>query len=111
MRLLILELVAAATLVSLCSAAPKPSYANHILHEKRDSKPYQSVKRDRAIGHEAIPIRIGLRQRNLEHAARYIHDVSDPESPNFGTIAKHLPIISAQYLLTTPSRDRQALDC
>lgn len=79
-----LSVVAAASLISACCAAPSNPYANHILHEKRSGVPHQWGKRDRAAGHEVMPIRIGLRQRNLEHAERFISDVSDPTSPNFG---------------------------
>jgi len=75
--------VVAATVFSTCSAAPAPS--NHVLHEKRSGVPHQWAKRSRAPGHEVLPIRIGLLQRNLEHADRFIYDVSDPKSPNFGS--------------------------
>lgn len=81
-----LTVVAAAALVSVSSAVPAPgSNSNHVLHEKRDGVPHQWGKRDRAAAHEVLPIRIGLRQRNLEHAERFILDVSDPTSPNFGS--------------------------
>ena len=77
--------VAAVALVLTCSAAPTST--KHVLHEKRDSKPQQWEKHDRALAHHVLPIRIGLRQRNLENAEHFIYDVSDPSSPNFGRLA------------------------
>lgn len=79
-----LSVVAAASLIAACAGAPSSRYPSHVLHEKRDGEPHQWGKRDRAAAHEALPIRIGLRQRNLEHAERFISEISDPRSPNFG---------------------------
>lgn len=87
----LLSVVAAASFVCACCAAPGNLYSNHILHEKRDGVPHQWGKRDRAAGHEVMPIRIGLRQRNLEHAERYMYEVSDPTSPNFGKTWMQIP--------------------
>ncbi|KAI1177804.1 peptidase S8/S53 domain-containing protein [Nemania sp. FL0916] len=79
---LVAALASSAATTSL--AAPSPS-KGHVLHEKRDGKPHLWEKRDRAARSQVLPIRIGLRQRNLENAERYIYEVSDPHSPNFGT--------------------------
>jgi hypothetical protein len=58
---------------------------SHVLHEKRNDSPQTPWKRhSRAQGHEVLPMRIGLKQRNLEHAERYIDDIANPSSPNFG---------------------------
>ena len=105
-----LSVVATACLLSACAAAPGTKYSNHVVHEKRDGIPHQWGKRDRAAAHEMLPIRIGLRQRNLEHAERFIYDVSDPNSPNFGRSPCSLSI-SIENFLTTTSVYRQALDC
>ncbi|KAI0858825.1 peptidase S8/S53 domain-containing protein [Xylaria cubensis] len=70
-----------------CSAIPAlaaPSSSGHVLHEKRDGEPHLWQKRDRATPSQVLPIRIGLRQRNLENAESYIYEVADPNSPNFG---------------------------
>lgn len=72
-----------AALVLTCSAVPTTS-SKHVLHEKRDGQPHAWHKRHRAIADQVIPIRIALRERNLENAERYINDVADPRSPNFG---------------------------
>ncbi|MCJ1306671.1 hypothetical protein MMC25_000314 [Agyrium rufum] len=74
--------IAAAAFCLTCSAAPLTS--KHVLHEKRDGELHQWVKRDRAYSDYVLPIRIALRQRNLEHAESFIYDVADPSSPNFG---------------------------
>ena len=79
-----LTVLAIAIAGGICSAAPSARSANHVLHEKRDGKPHQWAKRDRAASHHLMPIRIALRQRNLENADKYVYDVSDPRSPNFG---------------------------
>lgn len=72
----------AAAFALTCSAAPAST--KHVLHEKRDSIPHQWTKRDRAMANHVLPIRIGLRQKNLEHAEKFIYDVADPNSPNYG---------------------------
>ncbi|KAK4903467.1 hypothetical protein LTR27_000398 [Elasticomyces elasticus] len=61
-----------------------PTAEPHVLHEKRDHAPVAWKHHTRAERSTILPVRIGLKQRNLEHAARYIQDVSDPKSPNFG---------------------------
>ena len=76
--------LAVAVLILDCTAAPVSS--KHVLHEKRDSQPHQWQKRSRANLRHVLPIRIGLRQRNLEYAESYIYDVADPSSPNFGKL-------------------------
>jgi len=77
---------ALASSAALCSAAPPSSGRRHMLHEKRDGEPHIWTKRERANPDHVLPIRIGLRQRNLENAESYIYEVSDPTSPNFGKI-------------------------
>ena len=76
-------IVAVAALFSAVTVAA-PSNTKHVLHEKRDGKPHHWGKRSRAPSDGILPLRIGLRQRNLENADEYIRDVSDPNSPNFG---------------------------
>ncbi|KAJ4422716.1 hypothetical protein N0V82_002613 [Gnomoniopsis sp. IMI 355080] len=78
-----LTAAATAALVLTCSAVPTTS-SRHVLHEKRDGRPHAWHKRHRAIADQVMPIRIALRERNLENAEQYINDVADPRSPNFG---------------------------
>jgi tripeptidyl-peptidase I len=77
---------ALASSAALCSAAPPSSARRHMLHEKRDGESHVWTKRERANPDQVLPIRIGLRQRNLENAESYIYEVSDPTSPNFGKV-------------------------
>lgn len=85
MRIWIAATVAALTL-SLGSAVPTATTttSKHVLHEKRDARPHAWQKRHRAMSDYVMPIRIALRERNTENADRYIYDVADPRSPNFG---------------------------
>lgn len=72
-------------LLSLASTISAIPTTNHVLHEKRSDGPHSAWKKhSRAVGSEILPVRIGLKQRNLKHAERFIHDISDPSSPNFG---------------------------
>ncbi|POS69843.1 Pro-kumamolisin [Diaporthe helianthi] len=72
----------ASALVLACSAAHTSGQYN--LYEKRDSEPHAWQKRHRAVADQILPIRIALKQRNLENAEAYIYDVANPSSPNFG---------------------------
>jgi tripeptidyl-peptidase I len=71
-----------AGLVGLAAAAPSET---HAVHEKRHAAPFAWKRHSRAVKEQVLPIRIGLKQRNLEHADRFIQDVADPDSPNYGT--------------------------
>lgn len=72
-----------AILALTCAAAPHPRSA-WVQHEKRDATSHQWQRRDRAVPGHVIPIDIALRERNIENTARYVEEVSDPKSPNFG---------------------------
>lgn len=61
--------------------------ATHIVHEKRDALPVAWTKHSRAQKDVIVPVRVGLKQRNLEHSDRFLEDISDPDSPNFGKLA------------------------
>lgn len=53
-----------------------PTY-NHVVHEKRDHLPAKWASMDsRAV----LPVRVGLKQRNLERAHEYLDEVSNPAS-------------------------------
>lgn len=76
--------VALAATLGECLAAPARGAKSHTLHEKRNGVPEEWIKRSRAHAANVLPVRIGLKQRNLEHAESYMEDVSNPFSLNFG---------------------------
>lgn len=71
-------------LLSLGSLTVSSPLGSHVLHEKRDGMPMAWTKHSRAPKDTVLPVRIGLSQRNLEHSDRFLEDISDPDSPNFG---------------------------
>ena len=68
------------------AAIPNPGSAAdpHVLHEKRNGDPIAWRKYARAVGHERVPVRVALKQRNLEHADRFVDEISHPHSPRYG---------------------------
>lgn len=56
----------------------------HVLHEKRSVAHTGWDKLDRVSPDFVLPIRIGLRQQNLDRGDAWLHDVSDPASSNYG---------------------------
>ncbi|KAF2094775.1 putative protease S8 tripeptidyl peptidase I [Rhizodiscina lignyota] len=59
--------------------------ASHVLHEKRDSR--RQLPRRRVEPDAWIPIRVALRQSNLDAGHERLMQVSHPRSPDYG---KHL---------------------
>jgi tripeptidyl-peptidase-1 len=61
----------------------KSRHGDFILHEKRpdypDWKLYQRLE-----SHVNIPLRIGLKQQNLDSISDYLMAVADPDSPTYG---------------------------
>ena len=70
--------------LSLSGLVVSSPLGSHVLHEKRDAAPVAWTKHSRAPKDTVLPVRIGLTQRNLEHSDRFLDDISDPDSPNFG---------------------------
>ena len=64
-------------------AASYPA-GSHVVHDKRDADPVGMQRVSRAPKDELLPVQIKLKQQNLEHGARFVQDISDPDSPNFG---------------------------
>jgi tripeptidyl-peptidase-1 len=75
--------------------------SNYLVHESRHKAiDHQWNKREQLDKDQILPIRIGLKQTNLEHADHWLMDVSDPESPNFGkhwTAAEILHAFKPRY--------------
>ncbi|KUI54358.1 Tripeptidyl-peptidase sed1 [Cytospora mali] len=62
--------------------------SSHVLHERQLPQWSHNWKRTAKVPRDALlPVRIGLKQRNLEEGAELLHKISNPESPHFG---KHL---------------------
>lgn len=57
-----------------------------------------------------MPIRVALRERNIENAESYILDVADPRSPNFGKadLDWHDLCRSGQQCRNGPAPDKRA---
>ena len=62
-----------AAIASFAVAAPAP--VPHVLHEKRNSAPRTWAKRSRVDPTVVLPVRIGLRQSNLERGPALLDDV------------------------------------
>lgn len=60
-------------LVAAVQSAVVPS--THAVHEKRDFTPKAWVKRDRLHPRALLPMRIGLKQRNLDRGYDLLMDV------------------------------------
>ncbi|GAM86182.1 hypothetical protein ANO11243_041930 [Dothideomycetidae sp. 11243] len=82
MHLLPLILASAAAFVNAApAAAPRPAYT---LHQKRDVQSSQWLKRSEVQADAQFPMRIGLTQGNLDNGHKWVMDVSDPKSANYG---------------------------
>lgn len=56
---------------ALCGAIP----TSHVVHEKRDGSSRSLRKRDRLNPDAVLPMRIGLKQRNLDRGQEFLMDV------------------------------------
>lgn len=79
------SLVALATLAVVGYASPLTSArSDHVVHERRSTPPPGWQARDRVDGHIKMPLRIGLKQRNLDMGSHYLDEVSNPRSSKYG---------------------------
>lgn len=60
-------------LLAACTASPLQ--VRSVLHEKREYTPRQWTKGDRLSSDAILPMRIGLKQSNLEHGHGMLMDV------------------------------------
>ena len=56
-----------AALACVAAAAPSGISKKYVLHEKRDGHLIAWKKHSRAFKEQVLPVRIGLKQRNLHH--------------------------------------------
>ncbi|KAK0115982.1 hypothetical protein ONS95_013021 [Cadophora gregata] len=81
--MLLLSLGLALCIAPFVQAAAVPK--SHVLHERRDTtSAKQWVKREQLSPTAILPMRIGLKQQNLEYGHDYLMDISHPDSPNYG---------------------------
>lgn len=69
--------------LALLSGA-EPTLSPHRVHEKRTQVPPGWSQARRLDPIFTIPLRIALKQNNIESIATYLYDVSHPKSPNYG---------------------------
>ncbi|KUJ20186.1 subtilisin-like protein [Mollisia scopiformis] len=80
MRFLNLGLVFGFAAIASAAAIPH----THAVHEKRDTAVAKKwEKRGRLSANARLPMRIGLKQRNLHLGHDLLMDISDPSSPNY----------------------------
>jgi tripeptidyl-peptidase-1 len=61
--------------LGVCAAQAAVIPTTHVVHEKRHAPPRKWVKRDRVSSEAILPMRIGLKQRNLEQGHSLLMDV------------------------------------
>lgn len=77
--------VAAIFLSAFCAAALGIPLGDSVLHEKRDDSRVLSKRSTESPDANAqVPVRIALKQRNLERGMELLMAVSDPDSPTYG---------------------------
>jgi tripeptidyl-peptidase I len=61
--------------LGVCAAQAVVIPATYVVHEKRHAPPRKWVKRDRIRSEAILPMRIGLKQSNLEKGHSFLMDV------------------------------------
>ncbi|KAI0048067.1 subtilisin-like protein [Auriscalpium vulgare] len=69
--------------IPLVLAHPSPRAA-HVVHEQRAAEPVGWSKVRRLEAHAVLPLRIGLKQRNLDTLSELLDAISHPDSPMYG---------------------------
>jgi tripeptidyl-peptidase I len=73
------------TLVALISLVlAEPQLSRSVVHEKRSAIPNGWTRLERHASDAIMPMRFGLRQRNLDRIEEFLLDVSHPDSSNYG---------------------------
>ncbi|KAL7905061.1 peptidase S8/S53 domain-containing protein [Trichoderma velutinum] len=70
---------------SLLAGAIAVPTGSQVVHEKRDTNNARWIKREAVDPNTKIPVRIALKQSNLDKGMDYLLDVSHPESSNYGS--------------------------
>src|ERR1700691_2929661 len=69
---------------SIALAVAPSQRANHVIHERRTVEPDRWVKSHRADLDDIIPLRIGMKQKNLHMLEDLLMEVAHPDSPAYG---------------------------
>ncbi|KAK5159672.1 hypothetical protein LTR04_004895 [Oleoguttula sp. CCFEE 6159] len=79
----ILSLYAIGALVASFIASPAPGIS-HVVHEKRNELPHGWTRRSEPSHRAVLPMRIALKQRNIDRGHEYLDEVSHPASAKYG---------------------------
>lgn len=93
MKNLIRNLFLVVALLQAAGASPLlPRYGDFVVHEKRDRLP--SIRPTRRLeGHVTVPLRIALKQQNLDFLPEYLMAVSNPTSASYGEHWSHERVV------------------
>ncbi|KXX79833.1 Tripeptidyl-peptidase sed1 [Madurella mycetomatis] len=73
------------SITGLCSFGIEPTSSSHVLHERHEHSHLEGwVKREVVDPQSTLPMRIGLRQSNVDAGHDLLMDISNPRSPNYG---------------------------
>ncbi|KAI0630311.1 subtilisin-like protein [Trametes polyzona] len=89
---LLTSLLYLAAAFSSVLSSPGLSRPRHVLHERRDTIPSGWSLRRRADPDSLLLLRFALVQSNLHNLERYLLDISDPESSNYGKHWTHAKV-------------------
>ena len=75
------------SLIALTSATPLTARSGMVVHGSKSDVPEGFTHQGAAPADKSLPLRIALVQNNMSGLEKVLHDVSSPNSPNYG---KHL---------------------
>lgn len=85
LRMLLPIFTAAAAAVFATLSTALPTFANHVVHEKRsESSSWSPIEGTKPDGRITLPVRIGLTESNLHRGDGILMEVSDPSSDKYG---------------------------
>lgn len=70
-------------LVTVGFSLPSQPVSSHVVHEKRGLLPSGWTAREKLDGEVRLPLRIGLKQQNLELGPHLLDEVSNPLSDKY----------------------------
>lgn len=91
-------MVTAAAAAFATTSTALPTFAKHVVHEKRsETSSWSQIQGSKPDGRITLPVRIGLTESNLDRGDNILMEVSDPTSEKYG---KHL---TAEEVMRCPS--------